>query len=155
MALDICKIQFPANIHTSYAELTSRLNHFNLLLKNNWFSFLRGARRPVRETPRPCIAGGESRRGEPKGISQIELNESASKSKTRDRNHRDRKKLYVKSMEDEVLRLQEEWAAVLREIERATEESLILKDILRGHPLLISSPASSQRAPSGRTTKFF
>jgi hypothetical protein len=139
MALDICKIQFPANIHTSYAELTSRLNHFNLLLKNNWFSFLRGARR----------------RGEPKGISQIELNESASKSKTRDRNHRDRKKLYVKSMEDEVLRLQEEWAAVLREIERATEESLILKDILRGHPLLISSPASSQRAPSGRTTKFF
>lgn len=84
----------------------------------------------------------------------IELNESASKSKTRDRNHRDRKKLYVKSMEDEVLRLQEEWAAVLQEIERATEENLILKDILRGHPLPISSPASSQRAPSGRTTSF-
>jgi hypothetical protein len=57
-------------------------------------------------------------------------------------------------MEDEVLRLQEEWAAVLHEIERATEENLILKDILRSHPLPISSPASSQRAPSSRTTSF-
>jgi hypothetical protein len=35
--------------------------------------------------------------------------------------------MYVKSMEVEVLRLQDEWAAVLQEIARATEENLILK----------------------------
>lgn len=83
-----------------------------------------------------------------------ELIESGSKSKTCNRNHRDRQKLYVKSMEDEVLRLHEEWAAVLQGIERATEENLILKDILRSHPLSISSPTSSQMAPSSRSTSF-
>jgi hypothetical protein len=70
------------------------------------------------------------------------------------RNHRDRKKLYVKSMEDEVRRLQEEWAAVLREIERATEENLILKDILRNQPLSLSSSTSTQSVTSSRTTSF-
>jgi hypothetical protein len=44
-------------------------------------------------------------------------------------------------MEDEVLRLQEEWATVLREIQRASEENLILKDILM---LSMSFPTCAQ-----------
>ena len=44
-------------------------------------------------------------------------------------------------MEDEVLRLQQEWAAVLQEIQRASEENLILKDILM---LSFSFPTCNQ-----------
>lgn len=54
-------------------------------------------------------------------------------------------------MEDEVLRLQGEWAVVLQEIQRASEENLILKDILKCQPPLscpTSTPTPTPTFPS-------
>ena len=52
-------------------------------------------------------------------------------------------------MEDEVVRLQEEWSAVLQEIQRASEENLVLKEILM---LSISHPTCTEGG-SGATTR--
>lgn len=77
-----------------------------------------------------------------------------SKSKSLHRNHRDRQKMYIKSMEDEVIRLQKEWAAVLEEIQRASDENLILKEILNCQPRSLSYSSSTPGVTPSRTTSF-
>jgi hypothetical protein len=62
--------------------------------------------------------------------------------------------MYIKSMEDEVVRLQKEWAAVLEEIKRASDENLILKEILNCQPRSLSSSTSTPGVTPSRTTSF-
>jgi hypothetical protein len=57
-------------------------------------------------------------------------------------------------MEDEVVRLQKEWAAVLEEIKRASDENLILKEILNCQPHSLSYSASTPGVTPSRTTSF-
>jgi hypothetical protein len=62
--------------------------------------------------------------------------------------------MYIKSMEDEVVRLQKEWAAVLEEIKRASDENLILKEILNCQPRSLSYSTSTPGVTPSRTTSF-
>jgi hypothetical protein len=62
--------------------------------------------------------------------------------------------MYIKSMEDEVVRLQKEWAAVLEEIKRASDENLILKEILNCQPRSLSYSSSPPSVTPSRTTSF-
>jgi hypothetical protein len=57
-------------------------------------------------------------------------------------------------MEDEVVRLQKEWAAVLEEIKRASDENLILKEILNCQPRSLSYSTSIPGVTPSRTTIF-
>ena len=55
-------------------------------------------------------------------------------------------------MEDEVVRLQEEWSAVLREIQRASEENVVLKEILMlslTHPTRPENGSRATTPPPG------
>jgi hypothetical protein len=80
--------------------------------------------------------------------------EATSKPKSLHRNHRDRQKMYIKSMEDEVVRLQKEWATVLEEIKRASDENLILKEILNCQPRSLSYSTSTPGVTQSRITSF-
>ena len=57
-------------------------------------------------------------------------------------------------MEDEVVRLQKEWTAVLEEIKRASDENLILKEILNCQPRSLSYPTSTPGVTPRRATSF-
>jgi hypothetical protein len=62
--------------------------------------------------------------------------------------------MYIKSMEDEVVRLQKEWTTVVEEIKRASDENLILKEILNSQPRSLSYPTSTPGVTPSRTTSF-
>ena len=51
------------------------------------------------------------------------------------RNHRERKEKYIKSLEREVLRLRDEEAAILQESKSVQEENEVLKELLSRHGL--------------------
>jgi hypothetical protein len=57
-------------------------------------------------------------------------------------------------MEDEVVRLQKEWTVVLEEIKRASDENLMLKEILNCQPRSLSYPTSTPGATPSQTTTF-
>jgi hypothetical protein len=62
--------------------------------------------------------------------------------------------MYIKSMEDEVVRLQKEWTTVLEEIKRASDENLILKEILNSQPRSLSYATSTPGVAPSQTTRF-
>lgn len=49
------------------------------------------------------------------------------------RTHRERKELYIKALEDEVLRLKEIYSSVAQDREKLAEENRLLKDVLAKH----------------------
>ncbi|KAJ6788264.1 hypothetical protein PWT90_02401 [Aphanocladium album] len=89
----------------------------------------RDGKAPKRRGPKPDSKPALTRRQE--------LNRQAQ------RTHRERKELYVKALEDEVLRLKEIYSSVSRDREKLAEENRLLRDTLVRNGIIVPNPGNS------------
>lgn len=93
------------------------------------------------------------RRG-PKPDSKPALTRRQELNRQAQRTHRERKEMYIKALEQEVLRLKENFASTSRERDAFAEENRRLKELLIAHGIAfdLSSPSSNGLAHVGSST---
>jgi len=117
----------------------SERSPFGGLLKN-----LGGEKKSTKDGQPP------KRRG-PKPDSKPALTRRQELNRQAQRTHRERKEMYIKALEQEVLRLKEVFANTSRERDAVAEENLRLRELLAAHGIkydLSSNPIKFQRANS-------
>ncbi|EGX96471.1 hypothetical protein CCM_01128 [Cordyceps militaris CM01] len=104
----------------------------------------RDGQAPKRRGPKPDSKPALTRRQE--------LNRQAQ------RTHRERKELYIKALEDELLRLKEVYSSVSRDREKLAEENRLLKDTLVRNGINVPGPSNGRddnnNNPSAGSTGF-
>lgn len=117
----------------------SEKSPFGALLKN-----LGGEKKPTKDGQPP------KRRG-PKPDSKPALTRRQELNRQAQRTHRERKEMYIKALEQEVLRLKEVFANTSRERDAVAEENVRLKELLAAHGIkydFSSNPIKFQRENS-------
>ncbi|KAI9798961.1 MAG: hypothetical protein M1833_004314 [Piccolia ochrophora] len=100
--------------------------------------------------------GQPAKRRGPKPDSKPALTRRQELNRQAQRTHRERKELYIKALEQEVLRLKESYAHLNRERDTVIEENIKLKELLRQHGIT-SFPSGlplSETQVSGGNTEF-
>ncbi|KAJ4150896.1 hypothetical protein LMH87_011624 [Akanthomyces muscarius] len=99
----------------------------------------------------------QKRRG-PKPDSKPALTRRQELNRQAQRTHRERKELYIKALEDEVLRLKEIYSSVTRDREKLAEENRLLKDTLLRNGLNVPGASNGRddnnNNPSAGSTGF-
>lgn len=99
--------------------------------------------------------GNPPRRRGPKPDSKPALTRRQELNRQAQRTHRERKELYVKALEDEVLRLKEVFSNISQDKEKVIEENHHLRQLLAQHGISLSSAGSQEDVsgtPSGAYT---
>ncbi|PNY24054.1 AP-1-like transcription factor [Tolypocladium capitatum] len=86
----------------------------------------------------PTPEGNPPKRRGPKPDSKPALTRRQELNRQAQRTHRERKELYIKALEDEVLRLKEIYSNVSRHKEKLADENKQLRDILAQHGILFA-----------------
>ncbi|KAJ8112208.1 hypothetical protein OPT61_g5369 [Boeremia exigua] len=114
------------------SESKSPLAQFGFFKNLNETKTTRDGQPPKRRGPKPDSKPALTRRQE--------LNRQAQ------RTHRERKELYIKALEQEVLRLKETFGTTSRERDQYAEENRRLKELLRAHGIAFDGIASPSNA---------
>ncbi|KAF2831340.1 hypothetical protein CC86DRAFT_401879 [Ophiobolus disseminans] len=98
--------------------------------------------------------GQPAKRRGPKPDSKPALTRRQELNRQAQRTHRERKELYIKALEQEVLRLKETFASTTRERDAFAEENRRLKELLMAHGITfdLSSPPNNGMAHVGSST---
>ncbi|KAF2467544.1 uncharacterized protein BDR25DRAFT_63524 [Lindgomyces ingoldianus] len=112
-----------------------------------FFKNLTGEKKTTRDGQPP------KRRG-PKPDSKPALTRRQELNRQAQRTHRERKEMYIKALEQEVLRLKESFSNTSRERDAFAEENRRLKELLMAHGISfdLSSPGNSGLHPVGSST---
>ncbi|XPS70877.1 hypothetical protein M3J09_003080 [Ascochyta lentis] len=114
--------------YNSGSESRSPLAHFGFFKNMTEKKTTRDGQTPKRRGPKPDSKPALTRRQE--------LNRQAQ------RTHRERKEMYIKALEQEVLRLKETFGTTSRERDHYAEENRRLKELLMAHGIAFDSLAS-------------